>query len=114
MHLFLYIFLENCFYIFIIKFNTTFNYHIIIKYLIPYFMKKRRIEGIKDMKNMKKNIIKKKKLIQQLVVNIVRFGNIILIMILQKKSDVIIAKLLLLSIKEVLLVCQVISSQDTR
>ena len=69
---------------------------------------------MKDMKNMKKNIIKKKKLIQQLVVNIVEFENIILMIILQKRPDVIIAKSLLLSIKEVLLVCQVISGQDTR
>jgi len=41
-------------------------------------MKKRRMEGMEGMKNMKKNIIKKKKLIQQLVINVVRFGNIIL------------------------------------
>ena len=77
-------------------------------------MKKKRIEGMKNMKNMKKNIIKKKKLIQQLVVNVVGFENIILMIILQKRPDVIIAKPLLLSIKEVLLVCQVISDQDTR
>ena len=80
----------------------------------PIFYEEEEDGGMKDMKNMKKNIIKKKKLIQQLVVNVVRFGNIILIMILQKRPDVIIAKPLLLSIKEVLLVCQVISDQDTR
>ncbi len=63
------------------------------------------MKDIKNMKNIKKNIIKKKKLIQQLMVNVVEFRNIILMMILQKRPNVIIVKPLLLSIKKVLLIC---------
>ena len=80
----------------------------------PIFYKKKKNEKHEKHKKHEKNIIKKKKLIQQLVINIVGFENIILIMILQKRPNIIIAKFLLLSIKEVLLVYQVISGQDTR